>query len=294
MRFFSAVAAALTALATIALTQVALAADMPVKARMVAPAAIAPSWTGFYFGGDIGGAWMRGQNYTFDDLGGAAWNTCGPCGFYYDTASLNSGRASGILGGLHLGYNWQFSPAWVFGAEADFLGTSLKGSATGVLSENPAFPVVNPNGLSFETKVRWLASLRGRLGWLATPTWLIYATGGVAFANVKKSANATCPAGVGLCVFTTELSGAPLSVNKTRAGFVVGGGAEWEFAAHWRGRLEYLYYGFNTTDSGSTPFLATGGGPLACLGPTAANCNAQYSFGRFNIQTVRVGLSYAF
>ena len=286
--------AALAAVAAIGFASIASAADMPVKAQAykAVPAPLAPSWGGFYIGANVGGGWMSGQEYTFADLGGAAFNTCGPCGAFYNPTALSGGRESGLLGGIHAGYNWHFAPAWLIGVEGDFTWTHLNQSVTGTLS-SPGFPIVNSAGLNFETDVKWMASLRGRLGWIANPNWLVYATGGVAWANIDQSANATCPTGVGLCVFTTQLSGAPLSLNKTRTGFVVGGGAEWEFASQWRARLEYLYYGFDNSDSGSSQFLGTGGAPVACVS-VPGNCNAQYTFGRLNIQTVRVGLSYAF
>ena len=289
MRFVSVAAAAAVAVAMALLGQPALAKD-PIGARAMAMAPA--SWTGFYFGGDLGVA-LGSQTYSFTDLGGAAWNTCGPCGNYYDTVSLSGGQKSGLLGGAHIGYDWQFAPRWLLGAEGDFTWTGLDRSVSAALSENPSYPVVNANGLAFETKVKWLASLRGRVGWLANPASLIYATGGIAWADVEENADAVCPTGVGLCHFTTDLTGAPLSISKTRTGFVLGGGAEWEFAAHWRGRAEYLYYGFNGTDGGTSPFLATGGGPVACTA-VPGNCNAQYTFGNLYIHTFRLGFSYTY
>ena len=45
----------------------AQAADLPAKARPLPPAP-APSWTGFYIGGQIGGGWGdRTVGYTGDD-----------------------------------------------------------------------------------------------------------------------------------------------------------------------------------------------------------------------------------
>ena len=275
----------------VAFTQMASAADLPRKAPAIAPAPVAPSWTGFYVGAHVGGGWSNGQDYTFSDLGGAAWNTCGPCGVFYDPATLSSGSGSGFLAGVHGGYDWQFAPAWLIGVEGDFTLTNIDHSVTGVLS-SPGFPVVNSAGLHFETDVKWLASLRGRLGWIVNPSWLVYATGGVAWAHLNQRANATCPAGVGLCVFATALAGAPLDVSNVQTGFVAGGGVEWQFARQWRARLEYLYYGFNNDETGISPFLGSPI-PVVCLG-VPGNCNVQYTFGDVNIQTVRVGLSYAF
>ena len=97
-----------------------------------------------------------GENYTFSDLGGAAWNSCGPCGDYYDPTALSGGRKSGLLGAIHAGYNWQFAPAWLIGVEGDFTWTHLNQSVTGTLS-SPGYPVVNSAGLNFQTDANgWL------------------------------------------------------------------------------------------------------------------------------------------
>ena len=109
--------------ALVALTGAAYAADMAVKAPPPAPApALAPSWTGFYFGGDFGGAWMNGRNFTFADLGNAAFNTCGPCITPFPSPPLSGNHDSSAFGGLFAGYNWQFSPQWVAGVGGTSLG----------------------------------------------------------------------------------------------------------------------------------------------------------------------------
>jgi outer membrane immunogenic protein len=289
--------ALIAAFVAVAFTQTASAADLPRKAPdPISPAPIPYGWTGFYAGFDIGAGRMSQQDYTFTDLGGAAFDTCGPCGAFYDPAALSGGSKNGLVGGFHGGYNWQFAPAWLLGVEGDLTWTNLNHSVTGILS-SPGFPVVNANGLLFKTDVNWMASLRGRLGWIVNPAWLVYATGGVAWASMNQQANATCPVGVGLCVFTTGLAGAPLQLTNTQTGYVVGGGVEWQMPAtalgQWRARAEYLYYGFNNADSGSSNFIGTNGSPNVCVS-VPSNCNAHYTFGNINIQTVRFGLSYAF
>jgi outer membrane immunogenic protein len=301
------------AVATAAFSQVALAADMPSKGPAIAPAPVAPSWSGFYIGGDLGGAWMKGQDFAFADPGNAAFATCGPCLLPYSSPGLSGDRDLSVLGGFHVGYNWQFAPAWLLGLEGDFAWTSLKSHASGPLfSDNlvtaPGVIVPVPGSLlSFETEAEWLASLRARLGWIFQPNWMVYATGGVAWGHFKQSANAVCPTiTAGGCGFAgTTLGGAPFSNSDTSTGFVVGGGVEWQMPAtafqfipgRWRARLEYLYYGFDDAGvTGSSLFVDGTGAPVACRLPTVGSaCSAQYAFGgNVNIQTVRVGLSYGF
>jgi outer membrane immunogenic protein len=309
MRRLSAAIAA--TISVFAFTQVAFAADMPSKGPAIAPAPVAPSWNGFYIGGDLGGAWMSGQDYAFADPGNAAFATCQFCTVPYTSPGLSGDRDLGVLVGFHVGYNWQFAPAWLLGVEGDFAWTGLKSNASGPLFSNAAggaTPVVPVPGslLSFETEADWLASLRARLGWIFQPNWMVYATGGVAWGHFKSSANAICPtASAGGCFFTQTLAGAPFSNSDTSTGFVVGGGVEWQMPAtafqfipgRWRARLEYLYYGFDDTGTtGSSLFVAGTGAPVACRLPTIGSaCSAHYAFGgNVNIQKVRVGLSYGF
>jgi len=292
-KFVSLLAAAFS----LGFAQAASAADMPVKAPIVkAPVAVPYSWTGFYIGADVGAGWMRAPTYTFADPGNAAFASCGPCVTPYDPQTLSGSGNGSLLGGIYLGYNWQFAPMWLAGVEGDFTWTGIRQSVNGILTDTtaaPPGPVLNSN-LNFETDVRWLASLRGRLG-LIQNDWLFYATGGVAFADLRLSANASCPPpAVGGGCFFTSFTDSPFSKSIVRVGFVVGGGLEWQMpASHWRARAEYLYYGFDKTDSGSGLFLAEPGGtPLPCI--ATPTCSANYTFGHVNIQTARIGLGYTF
>ncbi len=91
----------------------AVAADLP-PAPAPAPAPyvkVAPvpyNWTGFYIGGNVGGAWG-----TFDPSTSVALN---PLGFISsDVAIVNAAGAqsikpSGFTGGFEAGFNWQAGP----------------------------------------------------------------------------------------------------------------------------------------------------------------------------------------
>jgi outer membrane immunogenic protein len=280
----------------------AMAADQAPRGYR-APAMYAPiaSWTGFYVGGDIGVAWANSQTYTFADPGNAAFFSCANCTLPYLPEALTSGRKNGFLGGLHVGYDWQFAPRGVIGAEWDFMWTSkLQQSATAplfsdALATSTAVVPVFGSALSFDNQTKWLTSIRGKAGYLVTPNLLVYGTGGVAWTRYTQSAVASClpPATANGCVFTSG-GIASFANDQTRTGFVAGAGAEWQIAAtQWRARLEYLYYGFNSGTTGSGLWLAVpGGGPLPCF--VTPTCSAVYSFSNQNIQTVRVGISYAF
>src|SRR2546423_15716005 len=101
-------AASLAALAAFA--GPALAADVPTRPYTKAPAYTAPAvvynWTGFYIGGHVGGA-FAGDN------------------------SLVSSDAR-FMGGVQAGFDYQFAPNWVLGAEAQYSWLS-GGNNNGVL-----------------------------------------------------------------------------------------------------------------------------------------------------------------
>jgi outer membrane immunogenic protein len=185
MRQFSAL---LIATSVIAFTQIASAADLPRKAPAVVPApAPVYNWTGFYIGGHVGGAWTSADG-SWDPLPS-------PIAF---SANQISGdfNGTGIIGGVQVGYNWQFAPSWVVGIEGDWSWTNTGGDFNTPWTNPNAGNL--PNGPGFFTTmdmhVKWLASVRGRLGFLVAPQWLAYFTGGAAWGNVDFSAHAQNPA----------------------------------------------------------------------------------------------------
>jgi outer membrane immunogenic protein len=146
--------------------------------------------------------------FTFGANVGGAWSTIQDNG-------LGGGHASSVMGGVSAGYNWQFAPFWVAGVEADASWAD--------------FTIPAGSG-----DVNWIGSVRARLGWAATPTTLLYATGGVAWSNVSIAGVDTLPA------------------NQTKNGWVAGGGVEWmPWDNHWSIRAEYLYYRFTSVQLGA-------------------------------------------
>jgi hypothetical protein len=93
----------------------------PVAAADLAPGFKAPipiyTWTGCYVGGDIGGGWanqgvLNASQLPFPIIGSQ------------DTVSATATGGT-IIGGGHVGCNYQWVPSLVIGVEADFSGTSL-------------------------------------------------------------------------------------------------------------------------------------------------------------------------
>ena len=164
------------------------------------------TWTGFYIGINGGGGWGRSQ---WDGL---------------DTFDVSGG----LIGGT-VGYNWQFGQALI-GAEGDIDWSSIKGTTT----------VLCPGGC--ETRNKWLATVRGRLGY-TFDRFLPYFTGGLALGDI----NATLPVPV--------LPGGSVS----SAGWTVGAGLEVGLVSNVSLKAEYLYVDLGTFNCGLNCGLAPGG-----------------------------------
>jgi outer membrane immunogenic protein len=89
--------------------------------------------------------------------------------------------------------------------------------------------------------LRWFGTVRGRLGWLATPQLLLFATGGVIFGEQRLSAVTSFPA--------PAFFGYPASSSSTRAGGIGGVGAEYLFSKNWSAKIEGLYYDMGSQES---------------------------------------------
>ena len=197
----------LLATALVLATGTAYAADV----LQEAPVAASFDWTGAYIGVNAGGGF---GTFKLDPTGG------GPGGFDLS--------ASGFLGGVQAGYNWQVGQ-FVYGVEADFQGSDVKGE-------------LSIGGPSLETKVDWFGTVRARIGYTPVDRFLVYGTGGLAYGHEKLDIS-------GL--------GGP-SFSKTKVGWTVGAGAEYAITNNWSLKSEYLY-----TDLGKTTFDLPGPGPDA-------------------------------
>ena len=148
----------LATMALAALVAPTQAADMPVKAVPPAAAAVY-SWTGCYIGVAGGGAFGRSRHVS-EDL---------------EAITNHFDVDGGIVGGV-VGCNLHVPGSLVVGMEADWSWTNKRGSANDIDPFNTDF--------TSETMERWLATLRGRIGWANGP-WLFYVTGGLAVADVE-------------------------------------------------------------------------------------------------------------
>src|SRR6516165_6489565 len=97
----------------------AMAADLrpPVYKAPPPPPSYYFSWTGCYFGGNVGGMWVH-KEITLT----------GPV-FFGDTFSAD---AAGAAGGLQGGCNYQFAGGWVIGIQGDYDWTNARANRTSI------------------------------------------------------------------------------------------------------------------------------------------------------------------
>jgi outer membrane immunogenic protein len=243
----------------------------PLTAR---PIAIAPTWTGWYLGGNLGYSWGSARSdVNFPGLSvdsGVPAGTIDTPGF----ASHKSTNLDGFLGGAQFGYNWQLSPAWLVGFETDFQRAGQKGTtrdsndfastvllpdAGAGLGDCPC-DVTGSSGLSYETEMRWFGTVRGRLG-VIWDSMMFYGTGGLAYGrfdvNGRSSRSVEVTDDLSATVFT-DSSTSSFSKSQWKAGWTIGAGVEgkaWD--PRWTWKAEYLYLDFGTLE---TQVGAAGGG----------------------------------
>jgi len=212
----------------------AFAADMPARPYSKAPPAytapaVVYNWTGFYIGGHVGGAFAGDSSLRGDD--------------------------ARFLGGVQAGFDYQFAPNWVIGAEAQYSWLS-GGNNNGVLFPGGTLVAVNNNDQ--------IGSATGRLGYTWGPA-LLYAKGGYAWRDNNNIGVSVGGVPVG---FTTD--------GNRKDGYTVGGGLEYMFAPNWSAKAEYQYYNF-----GNTTFTT---GPGDIVGTRFRN----------DEHTAKVGINYRF
>jgi outer membrane immunogenic protein len=218
--------------AMIAFAAPALAADLPARTYTKAPAYTPPetiyNWTGFYIGGHVGGAFAGDNSLQGNDVR--------------------------FMGGVQGGFDYQFAPNWVIGAEAQYSW----------LNNNNNGGALFPAGSLITTTNNEIGSATGRFGYTWGPA-LLYAKGGYAWRDNPN---------IGVSV-----AGVPAAFTTTgnhQDGYTVGAGLEYMFAPNWSAKVEYQYYNF-----GGTTFTS---GPAEIVG-------AHY---RDDDHTVKVGINYRF
>ncbi len=218
------------------------------------------SWTGWYIGATAGYGWSNQgiDNHVTSTFCNTSLGGCAPNQFSNALAAAIPSHLStnpkGFIGGGEFGYNHQLGQ-FVLGVEADVSGADIKGSDTRAFAVVPAgFPGnVVAAAAAADQKLDFFATLRGRLGFLVTPSLLAYGTAGFAFGHVSTT-TALAEAVGGPC-FCGPPAAVAASSSTTLPGWTAGGGLEWMIAPQWSVKGEYLYYDLGTLST-TLPQLA--------------------------------------
>lgn len=203
----------------------------------------APIWQGFYIGGNVGYAWGAGDHDRVSSTDGT-----------FRTGLDNSGA----FGGGQFGYNAQYGNI-VAGIEADIQGGDVNSSPL-------AFTQGGGSG-TLSNDINVFGTIRGRLGYAMGP-WLLYATGGFAWADVDVKASGVTGAG----------NAYSISDSSFATGYVVGAGVEYALSRNWSIKGEYQYLNLDAGTIGGTDAAGS-----------AVNVRSEP-----DLHTVRMGLNYRF
>jgi outer membrane immunogenic protein len=270
MRSFTKIFMASTALCAVGFS--ANAADMAVKAPMAVPVEVY-NWTGFYFGGHLGGGWLDSSDgiATYQRFTGAAPGVPHPL----QTGIFNSNDNGFVFAGFQGGYNWQFGSV-VAGIEADLSAAGPRQNRTVLLTEGPITDIAtSTRGLD------WFGTVRARLGYLFNPRVLAYVTGGFAYGYAHNNFNQfiTGPGPVG----TFGLQ----NFSRDSTGWTGGGGLEYMISRQWsvKGEYQYLQLGDAIASTTKIAFNPGKGGNTGVFTTQSGDTKAH---------TVQVGLNYHF
>jgi outer membrane immunogenic protein len=179
------------------------------------------------------------------------------------------GDLEGWLGGAQVGYDYDFGSGFVLGAVADWAITGLETDSAcledfGREDCNDSDPFHTEGNASMD----WLATFRARAGF-ATGDALIYATGGLAVANVEVN------------IDNLGFDGDNYSDSDTLTGWTAGAGVEYRLTENVSVGAEYLYVDLGTVETNYE---------LQTLGPVVDI----HSETDFTMNIVKASLNYRF
>jgi outer membrane immunogenic protein len=191
--------------------------------RRTSPYASGPSWTGFYLGAAFGGT--AAVEHTNGTNNGVTFSNQGVGG-------------SGVLASIYGGYDMQVLPKALVGVLAEGTWASPQASVSAQAGGANANVTSQPD---------WGVALLARAGILASPSTLLYFTGGYAGQNFHTTATAVAPGAF-----------ASFNRNDWYNGWTVGAGLESKLRGAWSAKLEYRYTQFGALTVGNvtdTPSL---------------------------------------
>jgi opacity protein-like surface antigen len=251
-----------------ALGALALACAAPAKAADVYAGGLKdtvyvpmPTWTGFYVGAHVGGAWSNfdiNRNFFFDDIPNAVTGIRPDNNFFGIPFGENNLNGTGAFGGAQFGYNFQGGSncCFVYGIEVDIGGLDNGGKNRDFFVDGIHPFIGNLNGTAIAApgfapqlllRARnnggdFYGDVTGRVGYTFGNA-LVYAKGGFAWLNSDIRLSEVVTVGP----FAFPLNGNN-DGNNTLTGWTIGGGLEYLFGTNWSVKVEYLHFDFGNID----------------------------------------------
>ena len=241
------------------------AADLRAPIKAPTPVAVAPAcaqFGGVYVGVHGGYGYYR---HDYADRGNIAQSIDS------DLPSSANIADGNWLGGGQIGWNWQRN-CTVFGFEADWSWSGMKANETFFDGD-----AGTQDSLTVQSKLRWFGTARTRAG-IVVDNLLVYVTGGLAYANFKRSYTLFEDAPATTFTFNN---------NSTRWGWTAGFGTEWAWSGNWSIKSEVMYMRFVNHDSTITG--TTFGGINFGVPGRGYNIGSQDE-----VWLTRIGLNYRF
>lgn len=206
------------------------------------------NWAGWYAGLNIS---ATSHHASTQDVNGWGMGGLGPPP--YVTPFFESTTTSAGFGG-QVGYNWKFG-RFLTGLEAD---AGYVGAKATFVPANSLVSCGNPCIASATNELTWLATVRGRAGFLVGDNVLLYGTAGLALGEIDNHWGFGDASRVGL---VGGFSDSQFRSSGVRTGFIYGGGVEFAAMKNWVLRAELMYVDFGTSSNtivGTPTFGPTG------------------------------------
>jgi len=292
------------------LTSAAVAADLPSrKAEPLLPRPL--MWTGFYAGFNAGGTWTTNNNAqmnyssVYSDARNKAAGVVSNIASLLSSYSVPTNSASGFVGGGQIGFNQVIGTNYLIGLETDFVGIANSNANAPVSFQTANFSFYSialqrmatdtlSNAVAANKNVAALGTARMRLGYLITPSILVYGTGGLAYGLSNHNTFAVQDI---QSLITDEIGPGGSRQSVFRLGWTAGGGVEWMLMNNWSLKAEYLYYDLGTTSL----YLGQAIGVQRIQTPTSgipvgqiSQMRNAYSSIHFTGNIARLGVNYHF
>ena len=199
-----------TLVAILSLPIMGHAADLQSKkTASPVPTFVGINWTGFYVGGNLGGAWTES---SFTHLEGGA-----------TTGESFSNNPNGVIGGAQIGGRYQIQNNLVVGVEFAYSFRTADDQTRTDLAGVPRYRI---------SEVGNILAISGNIGY-AFDSYLAYIKGGYANTELRYSNN--------LVADNSVLGHSKSNVD----GYVLGAGLEYAISKNISAGAEYNYYSFD-------------------------------------------------